>query len=687
MIAKVICIVLLLPIHFYANAEMVSESISENNSTTPMSFSTCTVKQKEENDKILQFCEKNWETWGVTEKPPTSELLSTTKCSSGKENALNGCGQALMAIPALLGELAVVGLIKLTPEDKTSLSYISQYGTLQDMQAYYANKYLREKCKLGSDADDHRFIDSNCRKPSLEKIDCNPFLDEVRTAIKCRNSSETRRAYRQDEKQAVLAPAQKVYQDQQARKAAEIKYKNELAILRKTCGPIMNPYSESYTKMFFNPIDYLGTASTNFIKPDASTVAKYNQCLIDNSKNNKALQDELKKNGAGLVGALIGSIDSLKCYREDIQAQLKCEIALAVVSGGTAAGIMIAKKLGKKASKKLVEKPTFSPLTRPNNLSVTDVIKTDTLIQKELSKMGLQFSKDEAGVPYLKEIVDYGLMNYDGDQFGSILKITGLPKATGKGSIFSPALTHPEMASYLEKMKAAGYDLVIDTTMAHAGAGAYFHPLKKYIALGPNSVWSDFIHEYQHLEFNSFIEGSRLAEMVKLRSEGKRLVDALPSDVVSEIGVGKIKTIQKLIDKGVSQSNAINESLSTTAELTAMGWKQYVPSQGPWRYRYMLRHQITEIEALGDAMTPQQRRLVEKNKRAHKRSEVYEKVGQSVVTHAPTVVVVGSVGAGVLVWSDAIPSNEYIRIYYDVNGNTIGILADGSWEYIKLVKK
>lgn len=349
MLAKTLFLISQLLFTFSAFAELTGQPNAETPVGRSQTSGSCSPDQKTENEEILKYCEANWDNWGVTEKPPAEELLSTTKCSSGSENALNGCGAALMAIPVMLGELTVLGLVSLTPDDKSSLAYIAQNGTLQDMQAYYANQYLREKCKLGSSEDDNKFINSNCRKPSLERIDCNPFLEQVRTAVQCRRSSETRRAYRQDEQKSVLAPAQKLYDEQQARKAAEIKYKNDLAKLRSTCGPIMNPYSESYTKMFLNPLNYMGTATANYLKPDAATVAKYNQCLADNSKENPALQEELKKNGAGLIGSMVGGIESLKCYRQDLQAQFKCEIAAAVLTGGTGAGLTAVKKLGRSA--------------------------------------------------------------------------------------------------------------------------------------------------------------------------------------------------------------------------------------------------------------------------------------------------------------------------------------------------
>lgn len=331
-----------------AFGEVTSQPSAENSITPKEKPGSCTQEQAAKNLETLKYCDQNWENWGVTEKPPKDELLSTTNCSSSTENTLNGCSQALMSLPILVGELAISGLVKLSPDDKTSLSYISQYGSLQDMQAYYTNQFLRQNCKLGSQEDDNRFLDLHCRQPSLEKIDCNPFLDQVRAAVHCRRSSETRAAYR-EHKTEVLAKAQKLYDDQQTRRTSEMNHRAALQNIRATCGAIMNPYSESYTKMFLNPMAFIGTAAKNYLKPSKDVVAKYNKCIDDNSKDNPRLRQELQKNGAGLVGALVGNIESLQCYRPDLQAEFKCEIAIAVLSGGTAAGVTAAKKLGRKA--------------------------------------------------------------------------------------------------------------------------------------------------------------------------------------------------------------------------------------------------------------------------------------------------------------------------------------------------
>jgi hypothetical protein len=346
------------------NAELTESASMEDGNSASIKIDACTTEQKEENEEIIRHCETNWKKWGFSEKPPLDELLSATTCHSSSNNTIKGCEQALMSLPVLFGEIAVIGMVKLTPADKQSLPYLSQNGTLQDMQAYYANQYLREKCLLGSTEDDTRFIDSNCYKPSVEKIDCNPYLEKVRKAMQCRNSPATRRWYKSNEKLAVINPAQKLYKEQMERKAAEMRHKDELSKLKAVCGPIMNPYSETYKKIFLHPLRYLGTNSANFIKPNSETVEKYNKCILDNSKGNTALQNELQKNGSGLIGSVLGSFESLKCYRKDIQAQLKCEVAMAIASGGTAIGLATLKKLTKKKLEtKLAEKETTTTLS------------------------------------------------------------------------------------------------------------------------------------------------------------------------------------------------------------------------------------------------------------------------------------------------------------------------------------
>ncbi len=338
-----------------AGAELTITPGDSSPSTSKRGHGNCSGEESAKNIEILQYCNDNWDRWGVTEKPPKEELISPTSCPSTSSSALNGCADALMAFPVLLGEMTIVGLVKLAPEDKQSLAYIAQNGSLQDMQAHYSAEFLRTKanCGLGSAEEDQRHMNKNCTQNLADnsadrKEACNKALDTVRAAVTCRRSPETRALYKQH-KDEIVADAQKLYNQKLDRENTKKEKKASLENLKNKCGPIMNPYSESYTKMFLNPLRYIGQATANFVKPDPSAVAKYNKCIADNSKDDPEFQDKLKKSGGSLVDSMTGNIESLKCYRKDLQIKFKCEIAAAVISGGAGGAVLAAKKLGRKA--------------------------------------------------------------------------------------------------------------------------------------------------------------------------------------------------------------------------------------------------------------------------------------------------------------------------------------------------
>jgi hypothetical protein len=148
---------------------------------------------------------------------------------------------------------------------------------------------------------------------------------------------------------------------------------------------------------------------------------------------------------------------------------------------------------------------------------------------------------------------------------------------------------------------------------------------------------------------------------------------------VKSVGADKLRKIQSLLDRGVTEENAINESLSVAAELESMGWRRYVPrSGGGSAYRYMLRHQITDLEALGPAMTDQQKKLVRSNKIKHAISEKMDK--KSSLYAAGAIAAGGSASAGIYAYTK-IMEEEPEQIFYDSQGRVIMLLKDGTLKY------
>jgi hypothetical protein len=404
---------------------------------------------------------------------------------------------------------------------------------------------------------------------------------------------------------------------------------------------------------------------------------------------------------------------SYQCYDDKTQGELLCYglgkvflDPLAVGTGGVFAARAIARAEGKIVARAVesvpkkdvlsdapqppLETKSFEPIRPPKFVDSADIKATDKKWREELDKMGVDYWPTMRN-PTLEDRIRFGwsdtkvkpLTGATNPFYGRIYDIDKLPVPATKGSAFTKALQHPEMEDKLKWMKSLGYELVIDTSLPFTGAGAYFSPTKKVIALKPDSKWLDFIHEFQHLEFHEFIGAKRLKEMIGHRAAGKELRDVLPEKVQSEIGKDKIVKIQELIDRGVTPELAVNESLSANAELAAMGWKRYIPgSIGQPSYRYMLRHQITEIEKLGPAMTPQQKKYVESAKRKHQVSHYYDNLpfygGVSALVGVPTATMVGT---GAMIYF--LEQKKIVDVYYDTEGNTIGRRRDGKLVYLR----
>lgn len=316
-----------------------------------------------------------------------------------------------------------------------------------------------------------------------------------------------------------------------------------------------------------------------------------------------------------------------------------------------------------------------------------DSSKVFTATQKEaaqLEKMGAKVSRTEMDT-LLKEVkqddwegsLKIKPMRYtDGAQrpyYGEVLRIDLLPPPKARGSGSSLALTHPEMGAYLKQMRQMGYDLVVDSSQRHVGAFGYFSDARRVISISPDSTWATFIHEFQHLEFfEKIMKQNALREFEMIRLVDKEdLLTSLNPEYVKYVGADKIRQIQSLLDRGITPELAINESLSGAAELKALGWKRYIPGGNGWAaHRYMLRHQITELENLGPFMTEQQEKLVRANKIKHTASQVAE------IGALTTAGAAGVYGAYKLYSS--LSSDEVKQVLYDPKGNMFVQMKDGS---------
>jgi hypothetical protein len=329
------------------------------------------------------------------------------------------------------------------------------------------------------------------------------------------------------------------------------------------------------------------------------------------------------------------------------------------------------------------------PIKPKAGLKSKKIQKIDLKAVAQLQKKGVRLERTDK-ITSLEDDVNNGdnpdiAPGPDGKKFyGTVYKIKKLPPPAKKGKATTWALEHPEMEAYLQKLHAAGYELVIDTSIISTQLGAYHSAYEKVIALRPNSTWQDFLHEFQHFEFARSVR-PRFAQLLRLRNIDRR--DLLKDkDWVRIVGYEKLKRIQELIDRGITPELAINEQLSVDAELAAIGWKRYLPYIGTQPRKYALEHRITELQNLGDAITAQQKSDLIKAQLALRSLQAAE-IGTAFV--APPLAVIGLLDLALTTEHNEVRAtpNEYVQIYYDLHGNIIGERHDGTLDLITKKEK
>lgn len=344
--------------------------VAPDESPSDVSYGSCSADQYRKNIEILKTCSESWNRWGVDTPPPVEELLDPKQCSTAlqfSKNIAGGCAEAVISVPAMLGELYIRGVVSAAGQDTDSYGYVSQNGSLLDIENYLTNQWVRSRCRFADHTEDNQYMATQCRQ--VEQIDCNGFLNEIRAATACRRSQETKNEYAKM-KAELKQKANEIYREQQERKAFEAQHKTDLKALRDKCSKHLNKYSESYAKIFLNPLTYLATETASALRPNPEAVKNYNACILENSAGNKELQEKLLKTTAGIVDGVVGHVESLKCYREDIQLKLKCDLALSL-TGVAGAGKVLVKKLGRNALLKKADQLPLPPKPQGPSFDLT----------------------------------------------------------------------------------------------------------------------------------------------------------------------------------------------------------------------------------------------------------------------------------------------------------------------------
>lgn len=274
----------------------------------------------------------------------------------------------------------------------------------------------------------------------------------------------------------------------------------------------------------------------------------------------------------------------------------------------------------------------YTPIVREKSVNSTDVVKSTVSARAQLDKMGVKYSEVEVDTHLRNaELRGETTVKPDDDGIvddGQVLEVTGLPKPRATGNVNTPAFSHPEMADYMNRLKQMGYRVVVDTSLNHTGAGGYMSPTEKFIAMEPDSTWQTFVHEYQHLEFQETIEPNFAKWAEAKKTTGATLESVVDAETKARIGPKKLARLEQLMDRELPRL-AVNETLSSDAELRAMGFRRYSPAESSPE-KYTLRHQVNELQKLSKR-TPIQEKTLKEAKARYSRILRYEKYGPKVI--------------------------------------------------------
>jgi hypothetical protein len=335
-------------------AEQATDSAQVSDSNTSSATSQCSPAEVQENQAILTECSAKWSTWGVNPPPPASELRDPNNCAGMVSvGTLEGCGDALVALPIFMAEMGLRGMLATLPTDKNTLAYVSQNGSQAEIAAFLTNEFMEETCGI-SQVTESVYIDNKCEQsvttnshtatPEASRTCRQQGLAEVQAAAACRRSGDTRGKYRAIAGE-LRARAQAIKETQDEKRRMEAQFQSDLADIKNSCGVHMNPLRGSMLK-YIAPFSYLAKEMQNAAAPRPSEIQAFNDCVERKTVGNLELRKALVKQSTGLMAQIAGSFSALKCYNERERKKLMCEVALGVLSGGAGLTAALARKLG-----------------------------------------------------------------------------------------------------------------------------------------------------------------------------------------------------------------------------------------------------------------------------------------------------------------------------------------------------
>ncbi|HEY1079487.1 MAG TPA: hypothetical protein VGE46_05295, partial [Bdellovibrio sp.] len=242
----------------------------------------------------------------------------------------------------------------------------------------------------------------------------------------------------------------------------------------------------------------------------------------------------------------------------------------------------------------------------------------------------------------------------------SRLEVVELPEPLASTSGYSQALFHPEMAAYKKKLEDMGYKLVIDPTLSITDVAGYHQRETMTVALGVESSWTTFRHEFRHAEFADAIGNYRkFIDHYNLKATNKSLLEIWggPGGPVEKLGKESVLKIEKMVKQGQNEL-AINETLAVDAELKSLGWKRFIPVVHATHVDYAYSYQVKSAGKAGKDATISRRKMWAQE-----------------------------VGAGIAVVGGGIKSlnelfSESVQVLYRADGEMIAQSKDGTWVQI-----
>jgi hypothetical protein len=253
-------------------------------------------------------------------------------------------------------------------------------------------------------------------------------------------------------------------------------------------------------------------------------------------------------------------------------------------------------------------------IKRNSNLTLDDIAKSNEYTLSQLKESGAEVS--ESGSTYVsKEPYYYNQLKKNGVDPSHLdeLKTYKVTRVAGKGknSPVELALNHPEMNSYLERMRKWGFKLEVDPGMGLQRSGGHFYARANEIRIPPNGKFHDFVHEFQHLLFHrleKLLPYDYFLYLGERTSSLEEMLSSLPPGIRESLLKHQeegtlLESFFRSGARGIPKK-AANETAAVQSELNLLKKAGFTRLGATFQKqnRYALTWQIQELEKIPAAM-------------------------------------------------------------------------------------